>query len=112
MKKVFFLSILTLLLSSCGVGVYSVSSGKADQSEISFVAADKCELDVTIDNNAYKVDAVKQKDWRKNRNIKKTDINTITIPVGQHDLIVVQNGVVVYSKKIFVSAGEHKIIEL
>lgn len=46
------------------------------------------------------------------RNIKKTDINTITIPVGQHDLIVVQNGVVVYSKKIFVSAGEHKIIEL
>ena len=38
MKKILIALIGALMLSSCGVGSYSVSSGKADEGMISFVS--------------------------------------------------------------------------
>lgn len=112
MRKLILFVIATLLISSCGVGVYSVSSGKADEAQLSFVAATKYTITVSVDNNTYTIETVSNKSWQKNRDIKRTALNTIDIPVGQHELVVTDNGNVVVSKKIFVSAGEHKIIEL
>lgn len=101
-----------LLLAGCGVGVYSHSSGMEDKSEISFVAERKSDVEVTVDDRTYSVQTVKQKDWKKSRKIKKTVLNTIVLPVGQHSVTVSMDGKVVFTKKIFVSNGEHKVIEL
>ncbi|MCF0173797.1 MAG: hypothetical protein HUJ95_00505 [Bacteroidales bacterium] len=111
MKKLIIISIFTLLLTGCGV--HTVVSGVEDKAEISFVApTKKVNLNVKIDDNTYNVQAVYQRAWRKDRNIKKTVKNTIVITPGKHNVEVRNLGEVVFQKQIFVSTGEHKIIEL
>lgn len=112
MKKILIILLGALLLTSCGVGSYSISSGNADESMISFVSADKIPISVTIDNDTYSVLTVKTKAWRTERNIKLTAQNTIKLSPGQHNIVVVMEGKEVFNKKIFVSSREHKVIEL
>ena len=116
MKKILmavFAAVLSLLaLSSCGVGNYSVASGKADECAISFTSAQTTAVEVTIDGNVYNINSVKDKAWKTDRKIKPTAKNTLYIKPGQHDVSVTMKGTQVYSHKIFVSAGEHKVIEL
>ena len=112
MKKIFIALVGALMLSACGVGSYSVSSGKADNGMISFVSGSETPIVVTIDNNSYNVSTIKTKTWHKNRDIKKTIQNTISLSPGQHDVVVTMNGKEVCRKKVFISTQEHKIIEL
>lgn len=112
MKKILIALVGALLLTGCGVGSYSVSSGKADEAMLSFVSADKTPIVVTVDNDTYNVNTVKTKAWQKDRKIKKTAQNTIYITPGQHTVVVTVNGNEVCNKKIFVSVQEHKVIEL
>lgn len=112
MKKMIIAMIGALMLTGCGVGSYSVSSGKADEGMISFVSEAKTPVTVTIDNNSFDVYTVKTKAWRKDRNIKKTAQNTIFLAPGQHNVVVSMNGKEVCNKKVFISAQEHKVIEL
>lgn len=112
MKRVLLVLFASLLLTGCGVGSYSVSSGKADEAELSFTSNWKEDLTVVVDNNTFNVQSVRQKDFKAERKLRKTVNNTIKITPGQHDLKVYMKGMEVYSKKIFVSAQEHKIIEL
>jgi hypothetical protein len=72
----------------------------------------KQEIVVTIDNQQYDVETVKLKDYRKDRSLKRTVKNTIETTPGQHDVKVTLDGSVIYTQKIFVSAGENKVIEL
>ena len=74
MKKIIIVLLGAFVLSSCGVGSYSVSSGKADEGMISFVSESKTPITVTIDNESHDVYTVKTKAWRKDRNIKKKNI--------------------------------------
>jgi phosphatidate phosphatase PAH1 len=60
----------------------------------------------------YNVSTVKEKAYKSGRNIKYTALNTISLTPGKHQIEVSVNGSVVYSQLIFVSTGEHKIIEL
>lgn len=112
MKKVIVAFISALILTSCGVGNYSVSSGKADEGMLSFTSASKTSIVVTVDNEQYDIYTVETKAWRRDRNIKKTAQNTISLTTGQHNVEVSINGNPVYRKKIFLSAQEHKVIEL
>ena len=113
MEKVFIAIVSLFLLSSCGVGTYSLSSGKADKAELSFVDAESYSIDVKVDKtNEYNVSTVKEKAYKSGRNIKYTALNTISLAPGKHQIEVRVNGNVVYSQLIFVSTGEHKIIEL
>jgi len=112
MKKIFVIALMTLFLSSCGVGTYSYSSGLEDKCGLSFVAEKETPLTVTVDNQNYEINAVKLKKFKTNRNIKKTTQNTIALEPGKHDVKVVMNGNEVFSKTIFVSGNETKIIEL
>ena len=112
MKKIIIAIIGALMLTSCGVGSYSVSSGKADEGMISFVSESRTPITVTIDNDSYNACTVKTKAWRKDRNIKKTAQNTIFLTPGQHNVIVTMNGKEVCNKKVFISSQEHKVIEL
>ena len=77
MKKIIIILTGALMLLSCGVGSYSVSSGKADEGMISFVSGEKTPITVTIDNVSHDVFTVKTKAWHKDRDIKKTTQNTI-----------------------------------
>ena len=112
MKKMIIAILGALMLTGCGVGSYSVSSGKADEGMISFVSEAKTPVTVTIDNNSFDVYTVKTKAWRKDRNIKKTAQNTIFLAPGQHNVVVSMNGKEVCNKKVFISTQEHKVIEL
>jgi len=112
MKKILIALVGALLLTGCGVGSYSVSSGKADEAMLSFVSDAKTPIVVTVDNDTFNVFTVKAKAWQKDRNIKKTTQNTIYITPGQHTVVVTVEGKEVCNKKIFVSVQEHKVIEL
>jgi plastocyanin domain-containing protein len=99
-------------MASCGVGSYTVTTGLEDKSSISFVTDKKQEIVVTVDGQQYNVETVKLKDYRNDRSLKRTVENTIEIAPGKHDVKVTLDGSVIYTHKIFVSAGESKVIEL
>ena len=112
MKKLMMIAAFTMLLTGCGVGTYSVQSGVEDAAFISFTDDMKQDITVIVDGQTYLLQSVKQKAYKSGRNIKQTALNTIKIGPGQHQVKVVMNGMDVFSKKLFVSTGEHKIIEL
>lgn len=112
MKKLLILAAAVLMLAGCGVGNYSVTSGKSDASELSITAASKYGVKVCIDDNTYNVETVKTSSFKTNRNIKKTSQNTIKVAPGTHDVKIYQGENLVYTKKHVFSNDEHKIIEL
>ena len=112
MKKILIAAITVLLLAGCGVGNYSVTSGKADEGAISFTSAKSMPITVTIDNSTYELSSVKDKQWKTDRKIKETAKNTLKVTPGAHDVKVLIDGDEVFSKKLFISASEHKVIEL
>jgi len=112
MKKILLAALAALLLTSCGVGSYSVSSGKADEAYISFVSAKALPIIVTIDDNSFGMESVKDKLYKTDRKIKQTSENTLILTPGQHNVKVESNGDVLYSKTLFISTAEHKIVQL
>jgi len=112
MKRFLLIAIMTLFMTSCGVGTYSYSSGLENKCGLSFVAEKDTPLTVTVDNQDYSINAVKLKKYRTDRKIKQTTQNTITLEPGKHEVKVVMNGNEVFAKTIFVSGNETKIIEL
>ncbi|MBQ7281100.1 MAG: hypothetical protein IJR13_10365 [Bacteroidales bacterium] len=110
MRKFFLLIVLAFTMASCG-GTYSVASGRDDAAQLSFAAAQSSSIVVFIDGTQYDMETVKQVAYRQ-RKMKATAKNTITIATGQHNVKVVSNGETLYEKQIFVSTGQHKVIEL
>ena len=99
MKKLIIALLSLIAFVGCGVGTYSLSSGKDDVAEISFVDNDSYSVKVKIDqNDTYDMTTVSS--------------NVVKVAVGKHFIEVFANDKCVYSKWVFVSAGEHKIIEL
>ena len=114
MKKIalFLLTIATLALHSCGVGVYTVNSGMADEASVCFVDTKNYKINVNIDGKSYDTKTIKQKPYKARRNIKKTAKRQIAIAPGRHKVRVTRDGQEVYMKEIYVSANEVKVIEL
>lgn len=111
-KSLLLITVLSFLFSSCRTGVYSVSSGLADESAICFVASKSYPINVDIDGVAYSTKTIKDKPQKANRNIKATANEKIKLGTGRHTVKVTKDGSVIYSKEIFISATEVKIIEL
>ena len=122
MKKFIVALCASLLLVACKTGVYSVTSGKADEAMISFLLDDEESIQVTVDGkDTYEIKTVRTQDWRKKPNIKKTAKNTIYVKPGQHTVVVSmreKDGYysttmkTKYEHKVFVSAQEHKMVQL
>ncbi len=112
MKRIILLLITAIAVYGCGVGTYTVSSGKEDVASLSFTAAATTPLVVVVDDTEYSVNAVKQKAYKADRKIKATAYNTITITPGKHTVRVLSNGQEVYNKTLFISTSEHRIIDL
>lgn len=103
---------ISVFLTGCGVGVYSIQSGSNDVAYVVFTDDTKGKIVVTVDNETYNVNTVKQKAYKSGRDIKRTAENAIELTPGQHKVSVLQNGTEVYSRKVFLSTGETKVIEL
>lgn len=112
MKKIALLLTATLTLIGCNTGVYSVSSGMPDESAICFVAAKKYDINVNVDGKNYTTQTVKQKPHKARRDVKKNAAYSIPITPGSHNVKVTSESNEIYSRTIFVSANETKIIEL
>ena len=112
MRMFIFTAALSVLLTGCGVGTYSVQSGTEDAAYISFTDNEQQEIVVNIDSKTYNVYTVRHKSYKTGRDIKKTAENTLKLAPGQHNVSVLLNGNEVYSHKVFLSTGETKIIEL
>ena len=112
MNKIIFITVLSVFLTGCGVGTYSIQSGIEDAAYISFTDDIQHEIVVNIDSKTYNINTVKYKVYKSDRNIKMTAKNCIKVTPGQHNVSVLLNGSEVYSHKIFLSTGETKIIEL
>ena len=101
-----------MMMTGCGVRTYSEQSGVEDAAFISFTDDTRQDITVTVDDQTYVLKTVQQKAYKSGRNIKQTALNTIKLAPGQHDVKVDLKGTEVFSKKLFISTGEHKIIEL
>lgn len=112
MKKSIAIAALTVLLSGCGVGTYSIQSGIEDAALITFTDDTKHAITVMVDDSTYILETVRHKAYKSGRDIRKTVENTIKLNPGQHNVSVYQNGIEIYNYKIFLSTGETKIIEL
>ena len=115
MKKLFFVAVsllFVLAFTGCGVGHYSVSSGREDIAALSFESSSETPVVVSVDGQSFETYAVKKIAHKTRRDIKKTAKYLIEITPGTHDVKVSIKGSEVFAKKIFVSTGETKIIEL
>lgn len=112
MKKLLAIATFLLMLTGCGVGTYSNTSGKSERASISFVAEKKYPITVTVDGTAYDVNTVALKGYRRDKNIKQTNKNTIKIEPGKHIIEVSSKGNVIKKDTIFLSNNESKVIEL
>ena len=112
MENVILIAALTILLTGCGVGTYSIHSGVEDAAYISFADDVKQTITVTVDDATYDMQTVKHKAYKSGRDIKQTALNTIKVDPGQHNVTVSLDGNLIYSHKVFLSTGETKIIEL
>ena len=112
MKKLMMIAAFTMLLTGCGVGTYSVQSGVEDAAFISFTDDMKQDITVIVDGQTYLLQSVKQKAYKSGRNIKQTALNTVKTRPGQHEVKVMIDGNEVFAKKLLLSSGEHKILEL
>jgi uncharacterized protein YcfL len=112
MKKLLIILFAAVLVVGCGVGSNTVVSGKSDQAGVIFFDNSSYGIDVTIDNKHYKVNTVKNSDFKKKRNIRRTAENMIEVKPGSHDVTVKRKGKTILTQKIFVSAGDTKAINL
>lgn len=108
--SIIFMAIM--VLASCGVGNYSISSGKADQAAIFVTDDSSYDVAITIDGTLYQTKTVKNKAIKKRRNIKQlTKYKIVTTP-GRHTVSVTANGQEVYNKTVELSTSETRMIEL
>ena len=113
MKKFLTACAAALMLAGCGVGNMTVTSGRPDEAYISFTSAQKAPLTVVIDGTTYQVEAVKEKAYRRDRNIKKTALNTIKLTPGAHGVKVMDEaGAVIYEHKVNLGAQEHRVVDV
>lgn len=114
MKKILFVlfAAAALMLAGCGTGSHTVVSGSPDDAGIVFFADKTQNIQVNIDGKVFKVKTVKDVDFKKMRDIKRTAQNMIVIKPGNHDISVKANGRTILTQKIFVSAGDTKVINL
>ena len=115
MKKLVFAIaclLFPLFYTSCGVGTYSVSSGKEDCAYISIEANSRYNVVVTIDDQSFDTQTVKTIAHKTRRDIKNTAKYALKTTPGQHKVEITKDGTTLYSKQVFVSTGETKIIEL
>ena len=110
MKTKIIVGILCLLsLLSCG----SAKQAAKDQPAwLSFTTPAKEAIQVTVDGQSYELTTVKTKVWEVDRNIKKTEQNTIFLQPGHHDVRVVRDGHVVFNSPVMLGIKEHRVIDL
>ncbi len=110
--RLLLLFFTSFVIASCGVGAYSVSSGKEDMSGICFTAKKRCGLTVEIDGHENSVRAIKVKAYKPGMKIKQTSKHTIRLSPGKHQIVVKKGNVEIFRKLVYLSTDEYKVINL
>ena len=97
--------------SSCS-GTQSVASGTENRAGICVSANSEFPIVVTIDDQAYETQTLKNVGYNSRRDIRKTAKRAIPTTSGRHKVEVKSNGESLYSKEVMLSKGETKIIRL
>ena len=103
---------ITMVLAGCGTGVYSVSSGRPDEGAVCFVSTTQYAINVDIDGTQYTTSTIAEKPHKVRRDVKMTADRQIKLSPGRHSVKVSKEGRAIYTREVFVSASEVKIIEL
>lgn len=115
MKKIVLLIMAStmLALAGCTTGVHSVASGNADECFVCFVSTEKpYDIAVTIDGTLFNLRTIEQQRFSARRDVRARSNELIVLAPGRHKVSVTRDGKEVYTKEIFVSATETKVIEL
>lgn len=118
MKRLVYLYtvMLSLIFSGC-TGVKSVSVGLENESFLSFYSSNRNLTNIDIDlrskGNSTNFSADVNRIKRNSTNFEKRPSGKVySISPGSHELRISNNGKLIYSKKIFISNQETKIIKL
>jgi len=116
MKKMYRIFLFSFLFASGCTGVKSTISGIENESYLAFYSDNidiiNSKIDVVIDNNnPFSVEVNKMR--RNTTNFEKRPKGKVySIKPGKSYIKISQNGKLIYSKKLFVSNQETKIIKL
>ena len=91
MKKIIFALVSAIVISSCGVGSYSISSGKPDVAALSFTSTDKQPIVVHIDGKCPFYRAYPRGVKRKNR--QNSSENVMLLGSTRYDFVKYQRKV-------------------
>ena len=108
-KAVFgcFALVLCVLLSSCMTNANTESHGAENIAYLQIASSQYSKVEVILDGGEGFV--AKTNDSAKRAT---TYEHTYKIAVGAHDVVIKADGEVIFSKKIFASSGEVKIVEV
>ena len=131
MKRFLILLSAVLLISGCGVGHYSYDpyysgypshSGSRHSSHstyprmqdaaVVFLSNTSKRIDVSIDNQTYRVKTVRNSSFRSDRYYRKTAENAIVVRPGRHRVTVWRRGRVLMDRRINVYPGDMTAIYL
>lgn len=122
--KRFFLILFAaaFMLTGCGLGYRSGGYYPEDphhrdshyyqEAAVVFVADSRYNIDVRIDHERFRVKTVRDRDFWRNRNVRKTYNNMIIVSPGRHRITVRRRGRVIMEDRIYVYTGEAKAIYL
>ena len=102
-----FAIFLCALFSSCMTNARTESHGKEDVAYLQIVSSSYGKVDVVLDGeHSFRAETNKS-------GVRSTsNKHTYKIAPGAHDIEISADGKVIFSKKIFASAGEVKIVEV
>ena len=92
MKKLLLLLVASITLIVSGCGVYSVSSGMADEAAVCFVDAKKYSITVDIDGKTFQTETISQRPNKAHRSTQKASSNHIKVAPGRHNVKVIKDG--------------------
>ena len=102
-----------MALTACSYGVYSVNSGMADEGYVCFTGTSAYDITVVVDGESQPARTVKkEKAYKARRNMRRTSQGMVAVKPGSRQVKVMRGGKEVYSKTLFISATETKIIDL
>ena len=114
MKKliIILLTVVSVGFSSCGVGNYSVTSGKEDEARIFVQASEEYPISLQIDDKVFDTKTVKKIDFKSKKDLGAMVNYGINTTPGTHKVVIKKDGVEVYNYTVFISTGEYKLIKL
>ena len=116
--KQFFVACLVLLISGCGANVHK-TTGVANEQNIIIVADSLVGKTISVGNvNGYVITDADLTPYQTgvagvtDSELEQSEVLKIKVNEGMNNLVLKSNGVVIFSKELYLSAGQTRTIKL